>query len=52
VASDLSFELDALGMAANLHARLCDDPAVYDRVRASLAARLRALTTTPHPARR
>ena len=48
----LAFELDALGMAANLHARLCDDAAVYDRVRASLVARLRALTTRPHPARR
>jgi hypothetical protein len=48
----LAFELDALGMAANLHAQLCDDPAVFDRVRASIVARLRALATSAHPALR
>lgn len=48
----LAFELDALGMAANLHAHLCDDPAVYDQARASMMARLRALATTSHPALR
>ncbi len=48
----LAFELDALGMAANLHAHLCDDPAVYDRARESMLARLRAVATTPHPALR
>ena len=48
--ADLAFELDALGMAANLHARLCDDPSAYDRARAAMRARLRALATAPHPA--
>jgi AcrR family transcriptional regulator len=36
----LAFELDALGMAANLHAHLCDDRTVYDRVRAAMLARV------------
>jgi AcrR family transcriptional regulator len=46
----VAFELDALGMAANLHARLCDDRAVYDRAREAMLARLRALATGPHAA--
>ena len=46
----LAFEIDALGMAANLHAQLCDDPGIYDRARAAVMARLRALATSPHPA--
>lgn len=46
----LAFELDALGMAANMHAHLCDDPAVYDRARASMLARLRTAASSPHPA--
>jgi hypothetical protein len=48
----LAFEIDALGMAANLHAQLCDEPGVYDQARASIMARLRALATSPHPALR
>ena len=52
VPAALAFELDALGMAANLHAQLCDDPGVFDRVRAAMVARLRALATAPHPALR
>ena len=48
----VAFELDALGMAANLHARLCDDPAVYALARESMLARLRALATGAHPALR
>lgn len=48
--ADLAFELDALGMAANLHARLCDDPTAHDRARAAMFARLRAVATVPHPA--
>lgn len=46
----VAFELDALGMAANLHARLCDDPAVYDQAREAMLARLRSLATGPHAA--
>jgi hypothetical protein len=46
----LAFELDALGMAANLHARLCDDRTVHDRVRATMLARLGDAATAPHPA--
>ena len=48
----VAFELDALGMAANLHARLCDDPAAYDLARGAMLARLRSLATGPHPALR
>ena len=48
----LAFEIDALGMAANLHAQLCDEPGAYDRARAAITARLRALATSPHPALR
>lgn len=48
----LAFELDALGMAANLHAQLCDDGGVHDRVRAAIMGRLRAVATSPHPALR
>lgn len=48
----LAFEIDALGMAANLHAQLCGEPGVYDRARAAIVARLRALATSPHPALR
>lgn len=44
----LAFEIDAVGMAANLHAHLCDDPTVYDRARASVLTRLRAAATDPH----
>lgn len=50
--ADLAFELDALGMAANMHARLCDDPSVYDRARAAMFTRLRAVATVPHPSLR
>jgi AcrR family transcriptional regulator len=46
----VAFELDALGMAANLHARLCEDPAVYDQAREAMLARLRSLATGPHAA--
>lgn len=46
----LAFEIDALGMAANMHAHLFDDPAVYERARASMLARLQAMATTSHPA--
>ena len=46
----VAFELDALGMAANLHARLCDDPAVYDQAREAMLTRLRSLATGPHAA--
>lgn len=42
----LAFELDALGMAANLHAQLCDDPSAYDRARAAMHARLRGVATS------
>lgn len=45
--TDLAFELDALGMAANLHARLCDDPSVYDRARTSMLNRLLSVATEP-----
>ena len=48
----LAFELDALGMAANLHAQLCDDGGVHDRVRAAIMGRLQAVATSPHPALR
>jgi AcrR family transcriptional regulator len=48
----VAFELDALGMAANLHARLCDDPAAYDLARGAMLARLRSLATGPHRALR
>jgi AcrR family transcriptional regulator len=48
-AATLAFELDALGMAANLHAQLCDEPAAYDLARASIMARLAALATRAHP---
>lgn len=48
----LAFELDALGMAANMHARLCDDPSVHDRARAAMLTRLRAVATVPHPSLR
>ncbi|HEX6420629.1 MAG TPA: TetR/AcrR family transcriptional regulator [Acidimicrobiales bacterium] len=49
-AAALAFELDALGMAANLHAQLCDDPGAHARVREMMLARLRALATADHPA--
>jgi AcrR family transcriptional regulator len=48
----VAFELDALGMAANLHARLCDDPAAYGLAREAMLARLRALAAGPHRALR
>lgn len=48
--ADLAFELDALGMAANLHARLCDDPSSHDRARAAVRRRLQAAATVSHPA--
>ena len=48
----LAFELDALGMAANLHAQLCDDPSAYDRARAVMFTRLRSAATVPHAALR
>jgi hypothetical protein len=41
----LAFELDALGMAANLHAMLCDDRAIFDQARASMLDRLRSVAT-------
>ena len=47
---DLAFEIDALGMAANLHAQLCGDPSSHDRARAAMFRRLRAVSTVPHPA--
>lgn len=40
--SVLAFELDAFGMAANLHAILCDDLTVYDQARGAMLNRLRA----------
>ena len=43
----LAFELDGLGMAANLHAQLCDDPTAYDWARTAMVARLRAAATDP-----
>jgi AcrR family transcriptional regulator len=43
----LAFELDALGMAANLHAQLCDDRGAYDWARTAMIARLRAAATDP-----
>jgi hypothetical protein len=46
--ADLAFELDALGMAANLHARLCDDPSSHDRARAAVVRRLRSVATASH----
>lgn len=46
----VAFELDALGMAANLHDQLCDDPGGFDRARDAMVGRLRALATAPHPA--
>jgi AcrR family transcriptional regulator len=46
----LAFELDALGMAANLRNQLFDDPAIFDRARSSMMARLQAAATTAHPA--
>lgn len=51
-AAALAFELDALGMAANLHAMLCDDLSIYDQVRVSMLARLRsaAVDATALPA--
>ena len=48
--ADLAFELDALGMAANLHAQLCGDPSSHDRARAAMLRRVRAVATVPHPA--
>jgi AcrR family transcriptional regulator len=41
----LAFEIDALGMAANMHAQLCGDRSIYDRVLAAVHDRLRALAT-------
>jgi hypothetical protein len=46
----LVFELDALGMAATLDDQLRDDAGAYDRARAAMLARLRAVATAPHPA--
>jgi AcrR family transcriptional regulator len=46
----LAFELDALGMIANLHVKLCDDPTVLDRARESMLDRLRRLAIGAHPA--
>ncbi len=46
----VAFELDALGMAANLHDQLCDDPTAFDRAASAMRARLRAIATAPHPA--
>jgi hypothetical protein len=46
----LAFELDALGMAAKLDAQLRDDAGAYNRARAAMVARLRAVATAPHPA--
>lgn len=46
---DLAFEIDALGMAANLHARLCDDPTSHDRALAAVVRRLRSVATVSHP---
>ena len=48
----LAFELDALGMAANLRNQLFDDPAIFDRARSSMMARLQAAATSAHPALR
>jgi AcrR family transcriptional regulator len=45
--TDLAFELDALGMAANLHSQLCDDPVVFDQARSAMLDRLRRLATAP-----
>lgn len=44
----LAFEFDALGMAANLHALLCDDVSIYYEARAAMRDRLRAIATDPN----
>lgn len=43
----LAFELDALGMAANLHAQLCDDPSVYALAYTAMLSQLRSVATSP-----
>jgi AcrR family transcriptional regulator len=43
----LAYELDALGLGANLHAQLCDDPRAYDWAHTAMRARLRAAATDP-----
>lgn len=43
--AQLAFELDAVAMAASLHAQLCDDPPAFDRARTAMRNRLRAAAT-------
>lgn len=46
-ASQLAFELDALGRTANAHSVLFGDDDLYVRARAGMLARLRAVATDP-----
>ena len=46
-AAQLTFELKALGSSANGEFLLYDEPAAYERARAAMLARLRALATDP-----
>jgi AcrR family transcriptional regulator len=46
----LAFELDALGMAINVHIQLLDDPGVVERVRRSMLDRLRRHAIGAQPA--
>ncbi|MBX5441153.1 MAG: TetR/AcrR family transcriptional regulator [Solirubrobacteraceae bacterium] len=46
-AEQLAFELDAFVGAANADALLDDDPVAFDRARAAMRARLRAVATDP-----
>lgn len=46
----LAFELDALGMAINVHIQLIDDPDVVERVRRSMLDRLRRAAVGDQPA--
>lgn len=46
-ASQLAFELDALGRTANAHAVLFGDDDLYVRARSGMLARLRAVATDP-----
>lgn len=43
----LAFELDALGMAANLHATLLDDLSAYDTAKSAMLSRLRSAAADP-----
>jgi AcrR family transcriptional regulator len=50
-AAMLAFELDALGMAINVHVQLLDDPGIVERVRDSMLDRLRRAAVGAQPAR-